>query len=226
MPSSPTAATELAARAARPGDRLVRVDLIEPLPRAYRPGSIRRAGGTPIGVDEHSRPRWRDRYMAHLLTVDLDDVPHLRAVADLAGVRALALFVSDAADNEAFQAGTPETALVRLTDADLAKGEWTGPAVEDPPARAYRLHPLDVPARAFYDVFDPTFDEDAVDPDLEDLHDLLVSADRVGGPVLHWSGDPYTTDFLWQFSEAVVDTDLGDAGTMYVYAATAYWNCH
>ncbi|WP_327003913.1 hypothetical protein OHA72_54170 [Dactylosporangium sp. NBC_01737] len=222
MPFNSTAAAELAARCARPGDTLVRVDLIEPLPRAYRPGSIRRAGGAPIGVDEHTRPRWRDGFMAHLITVDLDDVPQLR----VPGVRALALFISNATDNEAFQAGTPETELVRLTDADLAKGEWTGPAVQDPPARAYRLHPLDVPARAFYDVFDPTFDEDAVDPGLDDLHDLLVSADRIGGPVLHWSGDTYTKDFLWQFSEAVVDVNLGDAGTMYVYAATAYWNCH
>lgn len=226
MPFNSTAATDLAARCARPTDALVRVDLIEPLPRAYRPGSVRRAGGAPIGVDERTRPRWRDGFMAHLLTVDLDDAPQLRAVADLAGVRALALFISDAAGNEAFQAGTGETALVRLSDADLAKGEWTGPAVADPPARAYRLHPLDVPARAFYDVFDPTFDEDAVEPDLDDLHDLLVSADRIGGPVLHWSGDTYTADFLWQFSEAVVDVNLGDAGTMYVFAATAYWNCH
>ena len=90
----------LAARCAQAGDDLVRVYLIEPRSRPYRPGSLRRSGGAPIGVDEHSRPRFEGRFMQHLLTVDLDDVPELRAIADLAHARAIALFISDAADTQ------------------------------------------------------------------------------------------------------------------------------
>lgn len=53
-----------------------------------------------------------------------------------------------------------------------------------------------------------------------------MSENRIGGPVIHWSGDARTKDFILQFAEEVVDVNLGDAGTMYVYADTAYWSCH
>src|SRR5688500_3447535 len=128
---------DLAKRCTQAGDELFRVYLIDPQSRPYRPGSVRRAGGAPIGGDEDNRPRWQGAFMQHLLTVDLDEVPEIREVADLAPVRALALFISDADDNEAFEAGTPETALVRLTEADVARGEWRGERVADPEPRSF-----------------------------------------------------------------------------------------
>jgi hypothetical protein len=130
----------------QPGDELVRIYLISPQQRPYPPGSLRRAGGPPIGVDHHTRPRYLGTYMQHLLTIDLNDVPEIRTIGDLAGARALALFIADADTNEAFMiepftSGTSQTALVPLTDADLTHGEWTGEPVTDPVPRAFDLTP-------------------------------------------------------------------------------------
>jgi hypothetical protein len=68
-------------------------------PDSSRKGSpSRRAGGRPIGVDEHSRPRYRGRFMQHLITIDLDEAPRVRARTGLADARALAVFIGDADD--------------------------------------------------------------------------------------------------------------------------------
>jgi hypothetical protein len=110
----------------RPSTLSAAVDLIHPRRTAWQPGSVNRAGGPPIGVDERTRPQDDGRYFQHLLTVDLDSTPDVRAAAKLDGVRALALFIRDAMENDAYQPGSGETAVVLLTDADLARGEWTG----------------------------------------------------------------------------------------------------
>ena len=208
-------------------DEMVRVYLMHARDEPWRPGSVNRAGGPPIGVDEQTRPRHDGRYLQHLLTVDLDRAPDVRAAAKLDGVRALALFIRDALDNDAYEPGNGETAVVLLTDADLARGGWTGEPVDDPPARAYDLYPVDVPDRAFddNDAFYADADQPAVKK-LWELHCALMSADRVGGRLITYSGTERSDGFLLQFSEFLVDVNLGDAGTMYVFPDDAYWSCH
>jgi len=182
-------------------------------------------GGAPIGVDERTRPRYDGAFMAHLLTVDLDEVPEARAISAFAGARAVAVFVSDA-DDVAWDPLTPTTAVVALTEEDLALGEWRGPDVADPAPQAFDLFPVDVPAAVFYDLFAPGFDVESVDPALVKLHDELMSANRIGGPVIHWSGHTYTEEFFLQCGEEVVDVNLGDTGMLYVFAGTAFSVSH
>jgi hypothetical protein len=212
----------LAAACARPGDDLIRVHLIKERKAPYASGSIRRAGGRPIGVDEHTRPRYDGQFMQHLLTIDLDEVPQVRVHAPLANARALAVFIADADDNCAWDADTDETAVLALTEDDLVRGEWNGPDVADPPARSFDLYPVDVPVRAFA----TDIDEETAERKLWKLHLELMSSGRVGGPVVHWSGDTNTDGFVMQFHEEVVDVNLGDAGTMYVFTNAAYSTSH
>jgi hypothetical protein len=139
----------------------------------------------------------------------------------------LALFIREAMENDAYLPGSGETAVMLLTDADLARGEWTGEPVDDPPARAFDLYPVDVPARAFDD--DDAFYDDPDDPGVKkrwDLHCALMSADRIGGRLIAFAGDDPADGFLLQFSEFLVDVNLGDAGTMYVFRDDAYWTGH
>lgn len=240
-----------------PGEPTERVWLIARREGAPQKGAIRRAGGSPIGFDEKTRPKFEDAFMHHLVTLDLDEVPTLRRTPKLAGARAVAVFVSDAEENEASTPGTKETAVVALSQADIDKGEWDGPDVADPEPAQFFLVPIDVPGG----VFDPKADADASDGgfsslDADDrpfkdadklraalrtfviktastpaerraaLRSELVNNDHVGGRVLHWSDCDYEKDFLFQFTEDLLDVSLGDAGTMYVFADTAFWKGH
>lgn len=217
-----------AATVATPSDDLVRVYLIDARTKPWKPGAVNRAGGPPIGVDEHTRPRHGDAYMHHLITVDLDETPEARTAAGIPDdVRAAAVFIRDARDNDAFEPGSGETAVRLLTAADLARGEWRGPRVDDPPPHEFDLHPVDVPRRAFDD--NDAFYDNEEDPDVKklwDLHCELMSAERVGGPLITFADDKRSDRFLLQFSESVVDVNLGDAGTMYVFPDDAFWSCH
>lgn len=226
VPKGVTRVMALTEACVQPDDELVRVYLIEENEKPYAPGSIRRAGGAPIGVDERTRPRHNEAFMHHLLTLDLDEVPELRMIGAFTHARAVAVFISNADDHYAWDHSTKETSVLPLTEEDLTLGEWIGPEVADPAPQTFDLYPVDIPARAFYDVFAPDFDEDAVDRSLADLHNEMMSVGRIGGPVIHWSGDTYTKDFVLQCGEEVVDVNLGDAGTLYVFADTAYSQGH
>jgi predicted DNA-binding WGR domain protein len=203
----------------------------EPMARTYvikvakgKPG-VMRAGGPPVGVTEATRPKYGGAFMHHLITLDLDAMPELRTQHKaLAKARAVALFISDAMNNDAFDEDTNETAVVMLGAKDIARGEWTGPAVGDPKPNALAAWPVDVPARVF------TFDRyaDGVDDDdpMAKLHDELMSECRAGGQVIHWSGDDPDDSWLCQFNEDLIEANFGDAGTMYMFTGHAYWTGH
>jgi hypothetical protein len=218
---------QLADTVARPDDEMLRVYIMRSREEPWRPDSVSRAGGPPIGVTEQTRPRYKNGYMQHLITIDLAETPELRTADGLAGARAVAVFVRDAMENDAFIPESGETAVMLLSDDDVARGGWIGEAVEDPPPRRLELYPVDVPARAFEDNDDFYADEPSPDvKQLWDLHCKLMSASRIGGPVIHFSGSDRTAGFLLQFSEFIVDVNLGDAGTMYAFVDDAYWTGH
>jgi hypothetical protein len=198
---------------------------------AKEPRTVMRAGGGPIGVTPTSRPRRtddRNEYRQHLLTIDLDAIPELRAQhKKLAKSRAVAVFIDDAEDNEAFDEDTQETAVVILSDKDIARGEWQGPAVGDPKARKLDAWPVDVPTRIFK--YDPWGDDEGpnLKSPLHQLYEGLMSKSRVGGGLIDWTGDIENhKGWLCQFSEDLVDVNLGDAGTMFVFLDRAFWCGH
>jgi predicted DNA-binding WGR domain protein len=221
-PKDIVALRKLSASARERDEAIVRTYIIKVA--KGKPG-VMRAGGPPIGLTEKTRPKYGDAFMHHLLTLDLDVIPELRTQHKvLAKARAVALFISDAMNNDAFDKGTKETSVVTLGAKDLARGEWTGPDIGDPKPNALAAWPVDVPVRVF------TFDRYADGVDDEDpmakLHDELMSACRAGGQVIHWSGDDPDDSWLFQFNEDLVEVNLGDAGTMYVFTDHAYWTGH
>jgi len=215
-----------------PGEPTTTVYLMDALPLPWVAGAITRIGGPPVGVGSTTRPRFtfvdgREAPMAHLVTIDLDQVPTLRHVEMLRErpeVRALSVFISDARLNEAYEDGD-ETRLVLLTDDDIEReGEWRGPVVADPPRRTMVLTEVAVPTRLFGSR--DSLSEDG-EPSEAAVHDALMSATRVGGKAILWSGEEHASgEFLMQLDESIVDVNLGDAGTLYVFSDAIWWTSH
>jgi hypothetical protein len=172
--------------------------------------------------------------MEHLITLDLATMPGLRELPSLKQARALSLFVGSADNNSAFEPYTDETVLVRLSEQDVAKGLETAATAQGEPSRTFSVTPVDVPA----EVFEELLYEDeleALEPDqaeqaqqLQELRDALYAlSGRVLGEPLWMQGDesPRGT-FILQFDESLVPMNLGDAGIMYVFTDTAFWQCH
>jgi predicted DNA-binding WGR domain protein len=226
-PEEITALRQLANEAREGAEPMTRTYLLVSTP-AKGPRGVMRAGGPPIGVDGKTRPKFGKAFMHHLITLDLDEVPELRAYPSLKKARAVALFISDARDNFAVDEDTKETKVVSLSAADLARGEWAGPTVDDPPARTVAAFAIDVPTRVFE--FEPAEGGDGDDFEDEspiaDLQRELMSACRACGEVIHWSGKGPSPEWLFQFNEDLVDVNLGDAGTMYVHTGCAWWAGH
>jgi uncharacterized protein YwqG len=181
--------------------------------------TVARIGGVPIGITPMTWPRLNGLPMAHLLTIDLDDMPKLKTDT-LANARAVALFISDRIDNGAYEPHTPETVLIALSQDDIDQGEPSETLRESDQASGYRLTPVKVPES----IFDEPEEYDEENP-LEQLRNAVFSASYAAGKPIWLQSDEYDGHFLLQFDEAFIDMNLGDAGVMYVFADTAFWQC-
>lgn len=181
--------------------------------------TVARIGGVPLGITPMTWPRLNGLPMAHLLTIDLDDMPELKTDT-LANARAVALFISDRIDNGAYEPHTPETVLIALSQDDIDQGEPSETLRESDQASGYQLTPVKVPES----IFDEPEEYDEENP-LEQLRNAVFSASYAAGKPLWLQGDEYNGHFLLQFDEAFINMNLGDAGVMYVFADTAFWQC-
>ena len=176
------------------------------------PAEVNRILGSPIGVGEEDWPRYRRKKMEHVLTLDLDTVPDLKT-GPLAESRAVALFVSDLYDNEAWEPGTGHTRVVVLTQRQIDATPASGQA-------GYKLEVSADRVPSF------VFIEDVVErskrrqeytgPDVQ-------AVDFAGGGPIWIQTAEHHGHFVLQFSESLVEMNLGDAGTMYVFVDTAFW---
>lgn len=176
------------------------------------PASVNRVCGEPAGLSAERWPQHRGRRMAHVFTLDLDEAPELRGRSGAPhDARGLALFVSSRDDNRADSPSTKETALVALSEAELAQGHG-----ED--GGSFVVHPLDVPRAVFRREQRGPLDELLVA-----LRQLPALA--LGPPFWIQEGD-HGGDLLVQFTSAFAPMNLGDSGRMYVFPDAAFWQCY
>lgn len=181
---------------------------------------VGRVGGDPVGVSDLNWPLFRGKPMDHLLTLDLEGMPALRT-GPLADARAVSLFIGDRNVNEAFLPGTEETAIVVLSEADVSRGPSTPLRPAGAPARSLEITAVEVPLEVFRTQMEPD------DPELAELWGELFNASAYagGGPIWLQQAE-HEGQFLLQFDESFIDMNLGDAGVMYAFADTAFWQCH
>lgn len=208
---------------------------------------INRIGGRPIGIAEW--PLYDGAPMHHVLTIDLDDHPDFQPP----GARALAFFISSPSQHEAYAPHNPHTRILLLTDADLARGETPLPAAladADDLIRPASLRlettagltrselyqhsfaggfPIWLQGDETEDMFgdgddDDDYDDDG-DSDDDDDYDSDGESDDSDGPRERRLPPPRS--FVLQFDGSLIpDVNLGDLGIMYVFAETAWFQCH
>ena len=84
----------------------------------------------------------------------------------------------------------------------------------------FTCHEVVVPS----DVFDIDSMEEG--SRLEELSDGIQQYGIVGGKPFWLQSAEYHKSIILQFHEGLVDMNLGDAGVMYVFEDTAFWQCH
>lgn len=201
---------------------LLTVYIVEAIDQEPTATTVARIGGVPIGITPMTWPRLNGLPMEHLLTLDLDEMPELKIDA-LTNARAVALFIGDRIENEAFEPHTSETILIALSQDDIEQGEPASVLRESTePASSYQIIPVNVPES----IFDEPEEYDDEENPLEQLRNAVFSASYAAGKPIWLQNDEYNGHFLLQFDEAFIDMNLGDAGVMYVFADTAFWQCH
>lgn len=211
---------KLAGEIIKPGaTETVKIYILEKSDKPPTAESVKRIGGKPIGITEKDFPMFDGQAMQHLITLDLEAMPELKA-GELEGKSAVALFVSDRAENNANDPDSGESKVVLLTAEDLKNGEPD--EIPNPnenaganEAATYTVEAVEVPASVFTDW-------DA-DDSLEEIYEAVHNAAYAGGEPTFIQSENFDGQFVFQFDDKLIKTQLGDSGVMYVFADAAYW---
>lgn len=183
------------------------------------PTGVSRVGGPGFALGDRQPQDDEGRAMTHIWTLATADVPVLAAAYPDAA--AVALYVLDPEENEAWESDTGLTALVALSADDVA-GPAAEPTDQDLGPRDVTAESLAVAAAAFEDHTD-----DGEDSPRRILRNKIYGASaRAGGRPIWLQGEEAGGTFLLQFDESFANLNLGDCGVMYVFAETQFWQCH
>jgi len=161
--------------------------------------------------------------------LDVADMPELGKRLKK-NCRAMAMFVSSADHNHAWEPGNDEVVLRFLDEAALATE--AGPLPEGAKLleeRGFSWRKVLVP-KAVFDL-EPEDDDGADESErtaqLRRIRTRSTSsaARALGHPIWLQEGQ-WGGDFILQFDETFVPMNLGDCGVMYVFGDTAFWQCH
>ena len=179
--------------------------------------TVNRLYGAPIGVSEATWPAFEGKPMEHLITLETRAFhEEARGYYEKKNVLAVAVFLSSLNSHEAFAPGSKHAAVVELTATDIAKGASS--AASTYPGIALEAVTKDVPES----VFQGGAKKGALFElrKLLDQHDFLATYRR--SP--RWLQEPQGGGlFLFDMSGSIAsNVNLGDGGTLYVFADTAF----
>ena len=142
---------------------------------------------------------------AHILTIDLEEVPGLKH--RFPDARAVALYVTNPELGDAWE------------DARLIEVPLTATAPTD--GTPITVMPIDIPSRLF--------DHQACIEDLalKELRSLIFNRPGyvLGEPMFIQEEEGPDVSFVMQLSERVGDLNLGDSGSLYVFEGATFMQC-
>lgn len=187
------------------------------------PTGVSRVGGPGVDLGDRQPRDAEERPMTHIWTLATADVPALARAYP--GAAAVALYILDPEENEAWEPGSGLTALVPLSAADLGRGAAEA-TEQDLSVRDVEAHAVEVAAAAFEedDGRDEEEPEDA--PRRVLRREIYRAAARAGGAPIWLQSPEHDGEFLLQFDESFASVNLGDCGVMYVFTDEQFWQCH
>jgi len=170
--------------------------------------SLNLIGGPAPGVGAENWPLFDDEPMTHLYTLDLKTIPTLQKQFKKA--RTISVFCSSPDMNEAWEPDSGWTEVRFVTQAEID-------ANPTPHEEAPEME------RAFFEPIQLTV---PFEPDSELNKAIYNAGGRIGGEPMWLQDEEHWGDFVMQFDESFIHMNLGDCGIMYVFADTAFWQCH
>lgn len=212
---------------------------------------VDRVGGEPIGMTKETWPSYQGNPMHHVITFGRENI--VREMPD--NVAAVAVFIQNYTHNDAYTPDTKETAVVLLTQSDLARGTTSAESIFGQPLQgeggiAGVLHFEKIEYK-FDDVAEfeePEDEAPEAELDEEEIssalsvflfgqHDDSIGDNEVqgfAGDHVYWLQSAVTPDghrVVFQFYDEVVkDLNCG-TGVMYVavqkagQGGVAWWQC-
>jgi hypothetical protein len=190
---------------------------------------VGRSGGPAIGVLFDQWPRLKSgEPMEHVLTLDLDRMPDMKARRGLEAYRAVALFVPNRETGAKLEKG----AVVMLTQEQIDTGVCEHFAPKNEAARKIDVERVLVPEL----IFAPE-SEWRVSPSIEaTLRAIKRAVNAAHGRALGLPfyiqsspdevGDGEPGHFLLQFDEGLAEINTGDMGLIYVFTGGVFMQCH
>jgi hypothetical protein len=190
---------------------------------------VGRSGGPAIGVAFDQWPRLKNGApMEHVLTLDLDRMPDMKARRGLEAYRAVALFVPNRETGAKLEQG----AVVMLTQAQIDTGVCEHFAPEHEPARKIDVERVLVPEL----IFAPESEWRVNPSDAATLRAIKRAVNAAHGRALGLpfyiqnspdeAGHGEPGHFLLQFDEGLAKINTGDMGLVYMFTGGVFMQCH
>lgn len=183
------------------------------------PSGLSRVGGPGFDLGDRT-PTADDRPMTHIWTLATADVPALAAAYP--GAAAVALYMLDPQENEAYEVDNGLTALIVLGPDDV-RGPEAAPTEQELSLADVTATQLPVSSSAFAEGDD---DEDEKSPRRVLRQEIYRVHARAGGAPIWLQSDEWDGHFLLQFDEGFANVNLGDCGVMYVFTDQQFWQCY
>ncbi len=182
------------------------------------PTSLSQIGGKGIGLDEHNYPKYNNSPMQHIITLDLQDFPHLSK--EYPNKRAISLYISDYIENEAYEEDTSETQVLLLSQSDIDSKKLNMHIDGVKKVTGINIQAIKVPEDFFDDEIEKSEWQD-------ELHEYLYNLNFIGNYPIWMQGDDGGNNFIGQFDESIfLSSDINFAGgIMYLFDDTAFWQC-
>ena len=212
-------------------DEPVDAYVIEKVSKMPETSDVNRAGCSPIGVDLNIWPTFEGRRMHHVITLDLCTTPKLLEKIENKS-RAISLFISDPNIHDADRPGTRETQLVYLDDSNIELGVVAKNPSQNSNFRlfepcTYVCHEISLPERLYDADFGEKYIGEIEHESVNELYEFVCGCSLAGGkPIWHHSnyyeGKPFSDFLILQINEDLVDMNMGDTGSFYVFPDTAF----
>jgi len=190
-------------------------------PSEVERNSLSSVGGAGLNIDSDKYPYYDNKPMEHVLTLDLNDFKSLKQ--KYPDTRAIALYISDIMENEAYEPNTLETEVLMLSEEDILNKPLSSFTSSKVDKKSLNIEPIAIP-KGFLEKSILEYEEESWQ---RSLYTFIYNFNYVSGDPIWMQNEDRDSGFIAQFDDSLLDINLGgglfSGGVMYVFDDDAYW---